>query len=63
MFIPRLITTGIFAQKGTDRAEALRQSILALIDGKSGDGTAGRTKFAYAHPLCWAPFVLVGDPG
>lgn len=59
----RLLTTGAFSVKGTDRSEALRQSILALIDGKAGDGTAGKTKFAYAHPLFWAPFALVGDPG
>ncbi|MBL8705990.1 MAG: CHAT domain-containing protein [Rhodospirillales bacterium] len=59
----RLLTTGAFSVKSPDRAEALRQSILALIDGKSGDGTAGKTKFAYAHPLFWAPFALVGDPG
>jgi len=64
----RLLTTGAFSVKGTDpkgadRAEALRQSILALIDGKAGDGTAGKLKFAYAHPLFWAPFALVGDPG
>lgn len=59
----RLLTTGAFAAKTPDRAEALRQSMLALIDGKAGDGTAGKTRFAYAHPLFWAPFALVGDPG
>ena len=33
------------------RAEALRRSMLALID--SGDG--------YTHPSYWAPFVVVGE--
>jgi len=62
----RLLTTGTFAAqgaKGLDRAEALRQSILTLIDGKAGDGGSGRARFSYAHPLFWAPFALVGDPG
>jgi CHAT domain-containing protein len=35
-------------------AEALRQSMLAMIDEASGD--------AQADPRLWAPFVLVGEP-
>ena len=34
----------------TDKAEALRQAKLELMQG-------GR----YAHPYYWAPFVLVGE--
>jgi CHAT domain-containing protein len=34
------------------RAEALRRSMLTLIDG----GNAAR-----AHPAAWAPFVVVGE--
>lgn len=51
----RLITTGILRaardHAGITRAEALRRSLLALID-KGGD---------YAHPALWAPFSLIGD--
>jgi len=36
------------------RAEALRQAMLALMNGPQR---------AYAHPAFWAPYVLVGDPG
>src|SRR5271165_1723351 len=35
-------------------AEALRQSMLAMIDGASSD--------AEADPRLWAPFVVVGEP-
>ncbi len=37
------------------RAEALRQSMLALMDD-AGDPSL-------AHPSAWAPFVLVGEGG
>jgi CHAT domain-containing protein len=40
------------ADKGVGRAEALRQSMLALID----KGNANE-----AHPSYWAPFVVVGE--
>jgi CHAT domain-containing protein len=59
----RLLTTGLFADKAPNRAEALRRSMLAMIDGRAGDGASGRAKFSYAHPMFWAPFALVGDPG
>jgi CHAT domain-containing protein len=52
------LTTKAFtaAQKapGIGRAEALRQSMLALI---ADPGSGGRN----AHPSVWAPFVLVGE--
>jgi CHAT domain-containing protein/Flp pilus assembly protein TadD len=35
-------------------AEALRQSILAMLDAAKSDGEA--------HPRLWAPFVVVGEP-
>ena len=41
------------ADKSMGRAEALRQSMLALI------GNGGPE----AHPAFWAPFVLVGEGG
>ena len=37
------------------RAEALRQSMLALMDDESDP--------SLAHPSAWAPFVLVGEGG
>ncbi|MBI3710595.1 MAG: CHAT domain-containing protein, partial [Proteobacteria bacterium] len=47
---------------GLSRAEALRQTMLALIDG-DGRVEGGKTLFSYAHPLFWAPFALIGDGG
>ena len=50
------LTTGIFSvtarEPGIGKAEALRRSQAGL-----------RAKAATAHPLFWAPFVLVGDGG
>lgn len=59
------ITTGLFKRQSTDpslsRAEALRQSMLAAIDQGVQTDHAGKPSFAYAHPILWAPFSLVGD--
>ena len=44
------------------KAESLRQAMIGMIDGPgSVDRATGKTAYAYAHPLFWAPFVLVGD--
>ena len=40
--------------KGAPKAEALRRSMLALMQ------TPGKPQ--YAHPAFWAPFVIVGVP-
>ena len=62
------LTTEVFRRQAADpgigRAEALRQAMMALVDGPGyvEPGT-GRTLFSYAHPLFWAPFSLVGDGG
>jgi CHAT domain-containing protein len=45
------------------RAEALRQAMLKLIDGKGYADEQGKTQFAYAHPLFWAPYTIIGDGG
>ncbi len=62
----RALTTELFrrqaANPGLTRAEALRQAQLALIDGP-GYTEGGRSVHAYAHPLFWAPYALVGDGG
>ena len=64
----KLLTTDLFRRQAEDqsltRAGALRQSMLALIDGPGSiDPQTGRALFSYAHPLFWAPFSLVGDGG
>jgi len=55
------LTTKLFrmeaANHGITRAEALQRAKLALIDDGVGDG------FSYAHPLFWAPFIIVGEGG
>jgi CHAT domain-containing protein len=60
------ITTGIFRfQKEIpelSRANALRKSILHLIDKQVlKEDTSGKTVASYAHPFFWAPFIVVGD--
>lgn len=62
----RLLMTDLFrrqtAAPDMPKAEALRQSMLALLSGPgAADPKTGRTDYFYAHPLFWAPFVVVGD--
>lgn len=62
----RLLMTGMFRLQGADpalgKAEALRRSMLSLMDGPGArDSASQRTLYTYAHPLFWAPFVIVGD--
>ena len=46
------------------RSEALRQTMLALIDRRGFvDRASNKIVFSYAHPIFWAPFSLVGDGG
>ena len=63
----RALTTDIFGRQAKkpslSRAEALRQSMLGLIDGQGFKDGKGNTVFSYAHPIFWAPFSLVGDGG
>ena len=64
----RALTTDVFKRQAADtsltRAEALRQTMLFLIDGGGYvDAKSGETVFSYAHPIFWAPFTLVGDGG
>lgn len=55
----RLLTTDTFrrqlAQPGMSRAVALQQAALGLMQKSAGK------EYSYAHPMFWAPFVLVGD--
>jgi len=53
------LTTGAFAELANDptigRAEALRRSMMAMLDPANPP--------EFAHPLEWAPFVLTGEGG
>jgi CHAT domain-containing protein len=61
----RALTTELFRRQAAEprlsRAEAVRQAMLALLDG-DGFVAGGKTVFSYAHPIFWAPFAIVGDP-
>jgi CHAT domain-containing protein len=64
----RLLTTDVFTRmtqdKGLSRAAALQQAISALIDKPAQlDPDTREPLFYYAHPIFWAPFILVGDGG
>ena len=45
------------------RGEALRQTMMALLDGPGAVDGSGRTVYSYAHPLFWAPYSVIGDGG
>ena len=53
------ITTGMLGEMADNpeigRAEALRRSMLAMMETKGKDH--------FAHPMFWAPFVVVGEGG
>ncbi len=62
------LTTDLFRRQAADasltRAEALRNAMVAMIDGGTyADSATGEALFAYAHPIFWAPFTLIGDGG
>jgi len=62
------LTTGLFQYQKDNikltRARALRKSMLDLIDSSGlKDDATGKIVASYAHPLFWAPFILVGDNG
>lgn len=62
------IVSGIFQEQQTDktlpRNQALRRSILNMIDKESlRDEATGKIVAAYAHPVFWAPFVIIGESG
>jgi len=51
------------ADKTLGRGEALRQAMMAMADGPGYTDASGKTEFAYAHPLFWAPYTIIGDGG
>ncbi len=63
----RQLTTELFrlqtANAKLSRSEALRESMMALLDTKGYTDQNGKMLFAYAHPLFWAPYSIIGDGG
>jgi len=63
----RQLVTDLFKRQAEDpkigRSEALRQAMMALMDGPGYLNSEGKTEFAYAHPLFWAPYTIIGDGG
>ena len=61
----RMLMTDMFkrqqATKGQNKAEYLQGSMVNMIDNLSSQDAKGKSRYAYAHPLFWAPFVVVGD--
>jgi CHAT domain-containing protein len=51
------------ASSSISRAEGLRQAMMALLDAGKATDINGATIFTYAHPIFWAPYSLIGDPG
>jgi CHAT domain-containing protein len=63
----RELITDIFRRQSADptlsRGEALRQAMMALLDGPGSLDASGHTVFTYGHPLFWAPYSVIGDGG
>jgi CHAT domain-containing protein len=63
----REITSELFrrqtANPGLSRSEALRESMMTLVDDKGFRDEKGAMLFSYAHPLFWAPYSIIGDGG
>jgi CHAT domain-containing protein len=61
------LVTDLFKRQADDpkltRGEALGQAMMALVDGPGYLNAEGKTEFAYAHPLFWAPYTIIGDGG
>jgi CHAT domain-containing protein len=60
----RRLMTDLFKRQqqnqGLAKSEALRQAMLYQVD-QGGMREGNTMKYSYAHPLFWAPFVVVGD--
>ena len=63
----RILVSDLFRRQAADprlsRAEALRQAMMALLDGGGFVDNSSHTLFSYGHPLFWAPYVIIGDGG
>jgi CHAT domain-containing protein len=63
----RQLVSDVFRRQAANppitRGEALRQAMVAMIDGGGYIDDSGRVLFAYAHPLFWGPYSIIGDGG
>jgi CHAT domain-containing protein len=63
----RELITDLFRRQAADpalsRGEALRQAMMALLDGPGLVDASGQSVYTYAHPLFWAPYSVIGDGG
>jgi CHAT domain-containing protein len=63
----RELVSDVFRRQAADpqlsRGEAMRKASMALLDGPGFTDQSGKTVFAYAHPLFWAPYTIIGDGG
>jgi CHAT domain-containing protein len=63
----RELISDVFRRQSADpsisRGEALRQAMMALLDGPGAVNRSGHSIFSYAHPLFWAPYTIIGDGG
>ncbi len=63
----RELISDLFRRQSADqtlsRGEALRQAMVALLDGPGHTDDKGNMLFSYAHPLFWAPYTIIGDGG
>jgi CHAT domain-containing protein len=61
----RQLVTDLFKRQAENvklgRSEALRQAMMALVDGPGYLNADGKTEFSYAHPLFWASYTIIGD--
>jgi CHAT domain-containing protein len=61
----RMLMTDMFKRQqqkqGQNKAEYLQASMVNMIDTMSSQDAKGKNRYSYAHPLFWAPFVVVGD--
>ncbi len=61
------LTTTLFhlqaMERGLGRAKALQMTRLKMIDDGIEEDDRGAALFSYAHPIFWAPFVVVGEGG
>ena len=61
----RLLMTDMFnrqqSKPGQNKAEYLQSSMVNMLSAEGATDSKGKLKYSYAHPLFWAPFVLVGD--
>lgn len=63
----RELVTDLFKRQagdpGLSQGEALRQAMMAWVDGPGYTGADGKTEFTHAHPLFWALYSIIGDGG